>query len=556
MGSVLSGSNVESGVPSVILMDEIQGFRTIDEDGHDIHDCKFKDVWTLLSDGKLPYHVEVESLMSMLWDIQKKEISPESPKKSTKSSDEGPPMPSHMSSDEDDDDDDDDEEGIEGGYTKSFFQLNYFKSLLRLEEPIEEIALWPDAKRKGIIIQRLTDKTIFEEEDYTQCLIFISGNLDEAYGFAKDVKEVDADADILHEMSKKISILDIKEALTQRFKPEQISRMGNTHVIYPSLSRSSFETIIDRKVDAIVERVVDKTGVELQVDPSIKTLIYNNGVFPTQGTRPLFSTISDVLENSLPNCLLKAILRESDQLKVLYQKDAIVGTFDTTRIRRPYIGAIDKLKNDRRSNKDRKTLTSVHEAGHAVAFGLLFGHSPAQIMSTPASNDSEGFVYTLQVCSSRDMSYKRLCVMLAGQAAEKIIFGKENVTSGSGSDLAKATEKASRMIRKWGMGAYASVIARSDIDLANNDQEGSNSMIDSLLQEAKKDVEELLAKNANLLTDVIDNLLIVDKLTPEEFQIIFSNHKIELNGAMSSEEVIYWDYHDAYKEFLKRHKTS
>ena len=72
-------TNIQSGSPAVILLDEIQGFRTIDEHGRDIHDCKFKDVWTLLSDGKLPFQVEVESLMNMLWDYQKKELIAKTP---------------------------------------------------------------------------------------------------------------------------------------------------------------------------------------------------------------------------------------------------------------------------------------------------------------------------------------------------------------------------------------------------------------------------------------------------------------------------------------------
>jgi hypothetical protein len=551
MGSILRNSNIQSGSPSVIMMDEIQGFRTVDEDGCDIHDCKFKDVWTLLSDGKLPYQVEVENLMSMLWDIQRREVSPG--KNKTVSIDTnaiGVEGKSITPTVEIEDSDDEDKEA------NSFYQLNYFKSVLRLEEPIEEISKWTDSKRKAVILKRLTDKSIFEEEDYTKCLIFISGNLDEAYGFAKAVQEVDTDADILHEMSKKINILDIKEALTKRFKPEQISRMGNGHIIYPSLSKSSFETIIDKKVDAICCRTQNKFGITINIDPTIKQLIYDNGVFPTQGTRPLFSTISDILENSLPNFLLKAILNDISIIDIRYDKGAIQCVLDGKNVKRDYIGVIDKLKSERRNNKDRRTLTSVHESGHAVAFAALFGVAPAQIVATPASNDTNGFVYTIQACQSKDMAKKRLCSMLAGQAAEKLIFGPNNVTSGSGNDLAKATEKAARMVRKWGMGPYASVIAKQDVDIANNDKEGSNRMIEALLQDCKGEVEELLKKNIFLLEEVIDRLLVVDKISPADFRLICGKHGLEIGEPVSSEDIIYWDYEKAYKDFKVLRKSS
>jgi ATP-dependent Clp protease ATP-binding subunit ClpA len=65
---------------------------------------------------------------------------------------------------------------------------------------------------------------------------------------ADQTEESDTDADIFHKHSLRINLIEIKDALKSRFKPEQIARFGNTHVIYPALSRSSYETIIRRKV--------------------------------------------------------------------------------------------------------------------------------------------------------------------------------------------------------------------------------------------------------------------------------------------------------------------
>ena len=540
IGSILRQSNIQSGQPGVLLLDEIQGFRTIDEDGNELHDCKFKDVWTLLSDGKLPYHVEVDSLMNMLWDIKTRENKDKSSSKNENSNDDSDSNNSFVA-DED-----------EGEDKNNFFNLNYFKNLLRLDESIEEIAKWSDSKKKQIILKRLIDKTIFEEEDYTKSLIFISGNLDEAYGFTKDVKEVDIDADILHEMSKKVNILDIKGALTKRFKPEQISRMGNGHIIYPSLKKESFEIIISRKVETIKSRVKDQTGINLIVDDSIIKLIYDNGVFPSQGTRPLFSTISDILENSLPNFLLKAILNNEKEIKIYYSKGLIKSKINNKEVFRKYVGSIDSLRNERRNNMDKRTLTAVHEAGHAVAFSILFNMAPAQVAATPAGNEVDGFVYSIKSCQSKSLSMKRLCVMLAGQISEKIFFGEDNITNGSAHDLFKATEKAAQMVRKWGMSLYSSYIGKKDFDLCNNDLEGSNDLIEALIVDCSKEVEKVLRENMELLKDVIDTLLVCDKITPEDFKIICSKHGLNIEKAHSSEDIIYWNYHEAYKKIREK----
>lgn len=76
------------------------------------------------------------------------------------------------------------------------------------------------------------------ETDYSRLLIFVCGNLDEMYeDIATSVDDCDSNADIFHALTSKLSVIDVKRALNQRFKPEQVARLGNEHVIYPSLCR-------------------------------------------------------------------------------------------------------------------------------------------------------------------------------------------------------------------------------------------------------------------------------------------------------------------------------
>jgi len=64
--------NIESGKPAVVLLDEIQNFRTLNEDGRELPEYKFRDIWMLLSDGKLPFHVDLEYIMQLLWEYSDK----------------------------------------------------------------------------------------------------------------------------------------------------------------------------------------------------------------------------------------------------------------------------------------------------------------------------------------------------------------------------------------------------------------------------------------------------------------------------------------------------
>lgn len=556
-GVFRESNRIESGKPAIILLDEIQNFRTLDEEGSEISDYELKDVWGLLSDGKLPYKVEIESLLSMLWDYSKKDVKAKKPtppsvnevkKRLTKSYGSGtgkkirrrggggiamPDMP-------------EDDEGI------SYYQLRYFKSVLRLDDPIEDIALWSDDKKKAMIIQRLMDKSIYDEEDYTKCLIFISGNLDEAYGFTKNAKEVDIDADILYEKSKKISILDIKEALGKRFRPEQISRMGNMQIVYPSLGRKSFEIIIQRKIDVVIENVKEQTGIDLIVDPSINKVIYDNGVFPTQGTRPVFSTISEVLEAFLPDFLLAAMLHNVDTLTITYEDANIVGKVNGEILRKPFVGNLDTLRDKKQKNKNRKALSAVHEAGHAVTHAVLFKMSPSQIVASPVSEDMEGFVYSQDVCYSKEMVRSRVCVLLSGQEAEKMVFGEENQTSGAHDDLRKATGFVASMIRRWGMEGYSCQVHNQDKnDLAYNDLTDSDLAINEMLKGLRSETKKILKANKPLLIDVVDGLMQYDKITPEEFKEICKKHGVDISVSSLSDDMVYWDYSDRLEGFKK-----
>ena len=552
---IKSTAQIQSGKPAILLLDEIQNFRTKDEHGEELQDCEMKDVWALLSDGKLAFKADLDNLLSMLWSYEEKENKlagiekvrkpnlirrtykgKNGVKKSVKIKS---PMPVDF----------DDET-----YMPGYYELNSFKNTLRLSEPIEQIALWTDKQKKDAIIKKLTDKSIYEEEDFSKCLIFISGNIDEAYGFTRSAEEVDIEADILHERSKKITILDIKAALGKRFRPEQISRFGNSHVIYPSLSKVAFETIIQRKIDSIKERVEKETGIAIDIDKSINKLVYDNGVFPTQGTRPVFSTISEIVETPLPDFLLQALVKDASSMKLDYDGTAIRAEFKQDTAKKIFTGKLDAVRNNKHNNLDRKALVSVHEAAHAVIHAVLFKMAPNQIVSTPASDEVEGFIQPQDMCDTKEMLSNRIVCCVAGQEAEKMIFGDNNQTSGSSSDIKKATTYAALMIRKFAMNKWNSSfeIANEDV-LANNDLDPSNRVIEEQVALARKQAKKLLEKHTSFLLETVENLYDNDKIQPEDFQKIAANNgvKIDVNPLFT---MTYVGFNGMLKSFAEKNK--
>ena len=115
--------------------------------------------------------------------------------------------------------------------------------MLNLKISADEIMRMSLAQRTEIMEDSLKLGNVNEGKSYEKLLIFISGNLDEAFVMADEVEDSERDADIYHELSKRINIIHIKHALSKQFKPEQIARFGNNHVIYPCLDKKSYYEI-------------------------------------------------------------------------------------------------------------------------------------------------------------------------------------------------------------------------------------------------------------------------------------------------------------------------
>src|ERR1044071_306560 len=91
----------------------------------------------------------------------------------------------------------------------------------------------------GELIERALKPRVF---DLSRSLVFVLGNLDEAYRMSSDLNP-DMSADDVHEATKKITVSMIKAALRKKFRSEQIARLGNNHVLYRSFTKAQFTEI-------------------------------------------------------------------------------------------------------------------------------------------------------------------------------------------------------------------------------------------------------------------------------------------------------------------------
>lgn len=108
-------------------------------------------------------------------------------------------------------------------------------------------------------------------------------------------------------------------------------------------------------------------------------------------------------------------------------------------------------------NEKEKLMTAYHEAGHAIVGHVLPDSDPVHKVTIIPRGGTGGVTWFLP---PEDTSYTNvyefkdiLARAMGGRIAEEIIYGKDGITTGAGSDLRKATEIARDMVIEQGMGS-------------------------------------------------------------------------------------------------------
>lgn len=506
VSSVLSQEGFDDGHPAIILFDEIQRFNTIEPDGSPVAKTQFTDFWQLLSDGRLPKRDkdDVEDYITQYLYAQRKKKSNTDKKKGKK----------------------DDEDY----YSKDIgvWEARNLKKLLGLEQSVVDIAEMNHYQVLDMVLEAKNQKTMYEPVDYSKLLIIISGNLDEAFRMATQTAESDIDADIFHAFTQKITQVDIKHALTKRFRPEQVARFGNIHLIYASLRRADFKRLIALEINKIVVKTRERFGVHLDVRPNIHRLIYRNGVFPVQGVRPVFSSIIDILETNLSKLLFEALLADNYQIVLDYddQREEMVARFEALQeVRLPFVGRMDKIRES--AKPDAVLNVSVHESGHAVAYIALFGLAPLQLKSKLANSYAEGFTFPHEIHATKESMKRKIMVYLAGGLAEEIAFGPENATIGRSHDREQATRMVMDYIRGYGFDEQFQANYLIPDEEYSMNRAVTDAAVEGMMTDLVARTRQLLLDHKLFLLDLTHALAAVGSLKPAEVAQIAAQHNLQ-----------------------------
>jgi cell division protease FtsH len=102
-----------------------------------------------------------------------------------------------------------------------------------------------------------------------------------------------------------------------------------------------------------------------------------------------------------------------------------------------------------------KRLIAYHEVGHALVGTLVKAHDPVQKVTLIPRGQAQGLTWFSpdeeQMLVSRAQLRARIMGALGGRAAEDVVFGHEEVTTGAGGDIQQVASIARQMVTRFGM---------------------------------------------------------------------------------------------------------
>jgi cell division protease FtsH len=385
-------------------------------------------------------------------------------------------------------------------------------------------------------------------------LIFVLGNLDAAYDMSYSMSSEDH-ADYFHEESKKVSFNEIKEVLKSKFRLEEIARLGNIHLIYPALSGDVFRQYIQKQLTNILQKYESEFRCKLNFDASINNMLYEEGVIPAQGLRPLKSTVRYLLEPVILEMLGSVALKQNRMIFVKVIGDTFEAICDSEKIFSKELHLPIRKAKNRVQTADLKSVIAVHEAGHALAYMLYFGKFPKKITIKTADSCIGGYVTVDKFSEVNSLAKVRadVKVRLAGKLSEELVFGAECVSDGGATDLYMATKYLMYGATEYGFAKRNVSLEhffKGDGFVLPIDEEVKSWVLNEL-DIATTEVRQTLVDFQWVLSILVSSLLRLEELNQVQLEKIFLENKVNFTDLFQYKN-LYIPYQEKLEQFLKR----
>ncbi|MBW4651735.1 MAG: ATP-dependent zinc metalloprotease FtsH2 [Kaiparowitsia implicata GSE-PSE-MK54-09C] len=188
-----------------------------------------------------------------------------------------------------------------------------------------------------------------------------------------------------------------------------------------------------------------------------------------------------------------------------------------------------------------KRLIGYHEIGHAIVGTVLQHHDPVNKVTLIPRGQAQGLTWFTpsedQGLISRSQLIARIMGALGGRAAEQVIFGDSEVTTGAGNDLQQVTTMARQMVTRFGMSDLGPISLESqqgevflgrDWTTRSEYSEEISARIDaqvrSIVEHCYEETCRIIRENRVVIDRLVDLLIEKETIDGDEFRQIVAEY--------------------------------
>jgi cell division protease FtsH len=190
-----------------------------------------------------------------------------------------------------------------------------------------------------------------------------------------------------------------------------------------------------------------------------------------------------------------------------------------------------------------KRLIAYHEVGHALVGTLVKNHDPVQKVTLIPRGQAQGLTWFApdeeQMLVSRSQLQARIMGALGGRAAEAVVFGHAEVTTGAGGDIQMVAGLARQMVTRFGMSDLGPVSLEAgnqevflgrDLMTRSDVSESISRRIDEqvrlIVDRCYQDTLELVGNHRECMDRLVELLIEKESLNGDEFRSIVAEFSV------------------------------
>ncbi|MCL1474079.1 ATP-dependent zinc metalloprotease FtsH [Argonema antarcticum] len=192
-------------------------------------------------------------------------------------------------------------------------------------------------------------------------------------------------------------------------------------------------------------------------------------------------------------------------------------------------------------DSSKKRLIAYHEVGHAVVGTLLPQHDLLEKVTILPRGRALGLTWFSPAeelgLESKSQLLADITATLGGRAAEEVIFGETEITTGAGNDLAVVTSRARQMVTRFGMSDLGPMSLESqnnevflgrDFTARSEYSEAIAARIDaqvrSIVDHCYVQAKRIIRENRTLIDRLVDLLIDQETIDGEQFRKIVAEY--------------------------------